>query len=93
MVRRRSNRLKPWRRSHVDRLRFARQRRVGIPRWPEHGDRPQRSYSPVPISLSFAARYQSRLETSSSLPEPSSNCRLRLPGRFSGAHWGGTACE
>src|ERR1035438_9868594 len=34
---RRSNRLKTWRQSHVDRLRFARQNRVGFPGWPEHG--------------------------------------------------------
>ena len=34
----RSYRLKTWRRSHVDRLRFARQRRVGLPVWPEDGD-------------------------------------------------------
>ena len=30
MVRRRSNRLKTWRRSHVNRLQIGRQRRVGV---------------------------------------------------------------
>jgi hypothetical protein len=34
-----------------------------------------------------------RPNTSSSLPEPSSNCRPRLPERHSGAHWAGTASE
>ena len=36
MLRRRSNGLKTWRRSHVNRLRFARQRRVGLPGWPNY---------------------------------------------------------
>src|ERR1017187_5384376 len=44
-------------------------------------------------TLSDRRRRQYRLETSSSLPEPSSNCRLRFPERHSEAHWAGTASD
>src|ERR1019366_9678906 len=37
MLHRRSNRLKTWRQSHVDRLQIGRQRRVGLPVWSEYG--------------------------------------------------------
>jgi hypothetical protein len=46
MLRRYSDRLKTWRRSHVNRPQIGRQRRVGLPGWLEHGDCPQRRYSP-----------------------------------------------
>ena len=55
MLRRRSNRLKTWRRSHVNRLQIGRQRRVGLRGWPEDGSahsapiRRFRSHAPLPI--------------------------------------------
>jgi len=70
MLDRRSNRLKTWRHSHVNRLQIGRQRRVGSPGWPEpfypllpwsdafdrilHGDSLARRLQPV-LTLSSLA--------------------------------------